>query len=178
MLERQPHGLGTPYCNSKMAVALFTKKLGEILEGTGVRTFAVCCGLVDTNIFRNEPFLWKLIFQMFLRAFGFNVKEVFITLDSRLFARFGGYFVSYKISFNYLRCLHLKGCETVLHCALSRSLEEETGRLYRFLDRWDDAWEVLDDCTAQRLWDVSETLVGQKGFADKFRSRGCSLVNK
>ena len=60
-----------------MAVALFTKKLGDILRHTGVRTYALCSGLVDTQIFRSEPVYQKLVTQSFLRVFGFNVKEVF-----------------------------------------------------------------------------------------------------
>ena len=64
--------------------------------------------------------------------------------------------------------LHFQGCETVLHFALSKSLEEETGRHYRLLDGWDYAYERLDDYTNQRLWDVSEALVCLQGFADAY----------
>ena len=74
----------------------------------------------------------------------------------------------YRLS-GFYDFLHFQGCETVLHCALSKSLQEETGRLYRLLNRLDYAYERLDDHTSQRLWDVSEALVDFQGFAKTFR---------
>jgi len=38
------------YANSKLANALFSKELGSRLEGTGVRTYALCPGMVFTEI--------------------------------------------------------------------------------------------------------------------------------
>lgn len=47
-------GMSTlPYNNSKLANALFTKELGRRLEGTGVTAYALCPGIVKTEVFRD-----------------------------------------------------------------------------------------------------------------------------
>jgi retinol dehydrogenase-14 len=59
------------YSNSKLANALFNKELGARLEGTGVRTYALCPGMVFTEIGRDldvpffmhllRPLMWYLL---------------------------------------------------------------------------------------------------------------------
>lgn len=46
-----------PYNNSKLANSLFIMELGKRLAGTDVNAYALCPGLVDTQVFRNfTPF--------------------------------------------------------------------------------------------------------------------------
>jgi NAD(P)-dependent dehydrogenase (short-subunit alcohol dehydrogenase family) len=54
-----------------------------------------------------------------------------------------------------------EGSRTTLHCTLSKSLEKETGKMYRLLDVWDLGSRV-DDQQAKELWEKSEELVGIK----------------
>lgn len=55
------------YANSKLANALFNKELGKRLIGTGVRTYALCPGMVFTDLGRdlNLPFLIHLFRPLF-----------------------------------------------------------------------------------------------------------------
>ena len=51
------------YCVSKLANVLFSRSLGEQLEGTGVTTYSVHPGGVASDIFRKvpQPFRWVLL---------------------------------------------------------------------------------------------------------------------
>lgn len=50
------------YANSKLANALFNKELARRLEGSGVRCYALCPGMVITELGQNlsGPLLWML----------------------------------------------------------------------------------------------------------------------
>lgn len=50
------------YQNSKLANALFSKELAKRLQGTGVRTYALCPGFVYTDLGQNltGPVIWLL----------------------------------------------------------------------------------------------------------------------
>ncbi|CAG7835298.1 unnamed protein product [Allacma fusca] len=48
-----PLNLFGAYMNSKRCVMLFSKELGKRLEGTQVRTYSLCPGLVDTGLFND-----------------------------------------------------------------------------------------------------------------------------
>jgi retinol dehydrogenase-12 len=54
-----------PYCNSKLANALYAKKLGQILQGTGITTYSLHPGVVATDIWKTVP--WP--FQSFIKLF-------------------------------------------------------------------------------------------------------------
>ncbi|CAG7724068.1 unnamed protein product, partial [Allacma fusca] len=70
-----------------------------------------------------------------------------------------------RFFFNLSKCwgfLDLEnGCLNTLHCTLSKSLDHESGKMYRFLDVW-DIDKKLDVSLAEQLFDKSEELVGQK----------------
>jgi len=55
-----------------------------------------------------------------------------------------------------------EGCQTVLYCAVAEELQDVSGCFYE--NCAESAWtEVsLDDSTAAKLWNVSETLTGIK----------------
>jgi len=59
-------GLGNtmPYNNSKFANALFSKELGKRLEGTKVKTYAVCPGLARSNIFQHYSSGVKMLIDL------------------------------------------------------------------------------------------------------------------
>ncbi len=50
------------YQNSKLANALFSKELAKRLQGTGIRTYALCPGIVYTDLGQNlkGPLIWLL----------------------------------------------------------------------------------------------------------------------
>ncbi|CAG7833689.1 unnamed protein product [Allacma fusca] len=51
------------------------------------------------------------------------------------------------------------GCLNTLHCTLSKSLENQSGKMYRLLDVW-DIEDLVSDQQAGELWKKSEELVG------------------
>lgn len=59
------------YANSKLANILFTFELARRLEGTGVTANALHPGVIDSEIWRNTPFPWKVythISRIFMRS--------------------------------------------------------------------------------------------------------------
>ncbi|CAG7822573.1 unnamed protein product [Allacma fusca] len=56
-----------------------------------------------------------------------------------------------------------EGCQTVLHCALSKQCRYETGEMYQHCRKWlpEDRIPIRRE-VASRLWTVSEELVGLK----------------
>jgi hypothetical protein len=55
----------------------------------------------------------------------------------------------------------LQGCQTILHCALSKSCGDETGKFYRNCDHYVSSVSLLDnDSKARLLWEKSEEMVG------------------
>jgi len=77
MEKATSYGFGSlnPYGNSKLANMLFTKELGRRLSGTGVTTYAVCPGLVDTNVFRTEPRFKHMFTKMGIKIMGFSPEQ-------------------------------------------------------------------------------------------------------
>jgi NAD(P)-dependent dehydrogenase (short-subunit alcohol dehydrogenase family) len=78
MMEKATsHGFGNlyPYCNSKLANLLFNKELGKKLAGTGVTSYALCPGLVDTNVFRTEPRFKHFFTKTGIKLMGFSPEQ-------------------------------------------------------------------------------------------------------
>ena len=71
---------------------------------------------------------------------------------------------------SFFQTKYFQGCETILFCALSESIGAESGKMYRFSRRWDEApmhgksVKVMDQL-AKDVWDRSEELVGIPGFS-------------
>lgn len=57
---------GAAYCNSKLASMLFSREIAKRLEGTGVTSNSLHPGVIRTDIGRNSPFVFALMY-----AFGF-----------------------------------------------------------------------------------------------------------
>lgn len=119
------------YCRSKLANILFTRELAKRLHGTGVTAYSLHPGSVRTDITRHLDSPHGRLVRM-----GFNaVASIF--------------FVTPEM-----------GAQTSVYCATDESLAAESGYYYRDCCREEPALQAKDDETAERLWEVSEKLVG------------------
>jgi NAD(P)-dependent dehydrogenase (short-subunit alcohol dehydrogenase family) len=71
-------GLGNtmPYNNSKFANSLFNKELGKKLQGSRVKSYAVCPGLAKSNIFQHYSTAGKIFVGLGLNTIGLPVNKV------------------------------------------------------------------------------------------------------
>lgn len=80
LMLRKANNLGfqnsMPYNNSKLANSLFNLELGKRLQGTEVRAFALCPGLVKTEVFRNFSPFRKFYTRMNLLFAGLTPEQV------------------------------------------------------------------------------------------------------
>ncbi|KAJ3120901.1 hypothetical protein HK098_004136 [Nowakowskiella sp. JEL0407] len=66
IVKPSPPGMNvTPYRISKLAQVLITKKLSQILDGTGVTTYSLHPGIVSTDAWRNFPFYFRWLIYLF-----------------------------------------------------------------------------------------------------------------
>ncbi|XP_016957901.1 retinol dehydrogenase 12 [Drosophila biarmipes] len=93
------------YCQSKLANILFTRELSKRLEGTGVTVNALHPGVVNTELFRNTPFLgskWgKMLIAPFIWIFIKTARSgaqtsLYVALDPSLKNVSGKYFSDCK----------------------------------------------------------------------------------
>jgi NAD(P)-dependent dehydrogenase (short-subunit alcohol dehydrogenase family) len=132
MMERASGlGLGNtmPYNNSKFANSLFNKGLVKKLQGSRVKSYAVCPGLANSNIFRNYSTGGKIMTGLFLSVFGLPVS---------------------------------KAADIILYCALAKEIEGRSGKMFRFGKELTSVEPLYTDELAERLWEISEKLVGLK----------------
>lgn len=61
------------------------------------------------------------------------------------------------IAWFYIRTPY-QGCQTIVHCAVTEEVENESGLYYRNCEKEDFAPVANDDALAKKLWDVSEQL--------------------
>ncbi|CAL8101838.1 unnamed protein product [Orchesella dallaii] len=66
------------------------------------------------------------------------------------------YIIMIPVGFVFMRTPK-QGVQTILHCALSRKVRQETGQFYRDCAHWAPKSAVTDEA-AQKLWNVSESL--------------------
>lgn len=66
-----------PYCNTKYCISLFTRELGR---RTGVNSYALCPGIVDTPINNLDNFAshLKVFYRLALSAAASTANEVFL----------------------------------------------------------------------------------------------------
>jgi NAD(P)-dependent dehydrogenase (short-subunit alcohol dehydrogenase family) len=74
MLERA--GVGKGYSNSKYANSLFTKTLSTRLSHSGVSTFSMCPGIVNTAITRHHARARRWFWKFALSFVGFSADQV------------------------------------------------------------------------------------------------------
>lgn len=118
------------YKQSKLANVLFTRELAVRLKGTGVTTYALHPGLIQTELgrhFLSSLSLWKRLLFMPLYLF---VKTPW------------------------------QGAQTTIYCAVDESLQNTSGLYYSDCAPKEAAPQGRDDATALKLWDLSASMVG------------------
>lgn len=118
------------YRQSKLANVLFTQELAVRLKGTGVTTYALHPGLIQTELGRHffpSLSLWKRLLFMPLYFF---VKTPW------------------------------QGAQTTIYCAVDESLQNTSGLYYSDCAPKEAAPQGRDDAAASRLWDLSTSMVG------------------
>ncbi|KFB36543.1 AGAP007572-PA-like protein [Anopheles sinensis] len=116
----------TAYCQSKLANVMFTRELAKRLAGTGVTTYAVHPGTVDTDLPRHMGSLFFL----------FDHKLVKPILS-----------VAFKTP--------LSGAQTTLYTALDEDLAQESGKYYADCREQKLSKYARDDELAEWLWNES-----------------------
>ena len=145
MFESRAYDGWASYAQSKLANLLHAKGLAKRLEGTGVTAVSVHPGWVRTNLMRNTMPVW--------------IQDYFL----RPFMRLGGMIEPWE------------GAQSTLHAALDPSVPEHTGAYFSQLGMYRDksanagGWPLRspnphahDDALVDRLWALSEELVGVK----------------
>jgi len=89
------------YCNSKLALILFTKQLAEKLDGSGVTVNCLHPGLVDTELFRYFFFLARWIIKLNMWLFFKTPKEgaqtvIYLAISEEVAGVSGKYYVDCK----------------------------------------------------------------------------------
>ncbi|KAK3093685.1 hypothetical protein FSP39_018888, partial [Pinctada imbricata] len=115
------------YDQSKLALVMFTQELAERLKDTKVKVYAVYPGLVNTGINRYTSFGKSRIRQFLWKPF---------TWAS-----------SAKPNL---------GAQTILYCALSPEVAEQSGQFYRNCQLSAPSELSRDKAIAKRLWATSE----------------------
>lgn len=121
------------YCRSKLANILFTKSLDKQLAGTGVTTYAVHPGVVQTELGRH-----------------LNESTNRVIHDS--FHFFGRFF--FKTA--------EMGAQTSIHCATDESVTEQSGSYFSDCAVKVPNSKAEDMEVAEHLWNISEQLVHQR----------------
>ena len=127
------------YKRSKLCNILFTNQLSKFIAKSEnselVSTFSVSPGVVLTNLGRYF-------------SLSYGIKYTILR------------FIFYPLMWYFMRTPN-QGAQTTIYCAIEPSLESKTGGFYR------DCKEALllpharNEADAQRLWDLSETLVAK-----------------
>ncbi|XP_055531684.1 retinol dehydrogenase 12-like [Wyeomyia smithii] len=124
----------TAYCQSKLANVLFTRELAKRLEGTGVTTYAVHPGTVNTELPRHMGTFFFLFEHNFVKPF-------------------------LRVAFKTPR----SGAQTTLYTALDEELANQSGKYYADCRETVPSKAARDDETASWLWDISEKMTGLAG---------------
>lgn len=119
------------YTRSKLANVIFSKELGDRLQGTGVTTYCLNPGVVATELGRH-----------FDTAFFPGVTWMFNHL-AHVFCK-----------------TPALGAQTSIYCALEESLASETGLYYSDCKRKAPSSKAQDRDLCRKLWDVSASLAG------------------
>lgn len=139
-----------PYCNTKFMLALFTKNLEK---ENGINAYALCPGSLNTNIVKKIPLMMKLNVEV-PRMFSATPEEVVIKnsllqkpfcLDNNCYCE---YFKLFQVASEY-----------IMYCALEKSIENETGKMYRYRKQYEKVNKRLDSNLAKRLCEKSVVLV-------------------
>lgn len=119
------------YMQSKLANILFSRELAKRVQGTGITTYSLNPGIVRTNITR---YIW--LQKPFLRPIFYLYLKAPLFKDAEY------------------------GAQTIIYCAVEKSLEYESGKYYSDCARKQLSGQALDDGLAKKLWEMSEQMVG------------------
>ncbi|KAJ7984505.1 hypothetical protein DPEC_G00355510 [Dallia pectoralis] len=129
------------YCQSKLAIVLFTRELAQRLEGTGVTVNCIHPGVVATDLGRHTG--------LHQSQFSTSVLSPFFTL--------------------LVKGPEL-GAQPSVYLAVAEELEGVTGRYYDVMTEKEPAPQALDQEASQRLWEASarlvqgtDSVIGQRG---------------
>ncbi|XP_072535054.1 retinol dehydrogenase 13-like isoform X2 [Salminus brasiliensis] len=129
--DRKKFDTKKAYCQSKLAVVLFTRELARRLQGTGVTVNALHPGVVATELGRHTG--------MHQSKFSSSVLSPFFYL--------------------LIKSPEL-GAQSSIYLAVAEELEGVTGRYYDVMTEKEPARQALDHEVAVKLWDISASLVG------------------
>jgi len=118
------------YCRSKLANILFTKELAKRLDGTGVTTYAVHPGVVQTELGRH---LGESTNRVIHDSFHFFGRFFFKTAEM--------------------------GAQTSVYCATEESITDKSGSYFSDCAVKVPNSRAEDMDVAERLWKLSEKLV-------------------
>ncbi|KAK2845216.1 hypothetical protein Q5P01_011875 [Channa striata] len=130
--SRKPYSPLDSYRQSKLANVLFTRELARRLKGSGVSTFCLHPGIIQTELVRHVMD-WFPLLRMILKLPGLL----------------------------FLKSPH-QGCQTTVYCSVTPGLEERSGRYFSDCAEKEPAAEAQDDEVARKLWEQSAQLVGLK----------------
>jgi NAD(P)-dependent dehydrogenase (short-subunit alcohol dehydrogenase family) len=134
------YSAGKAYCQSKLANVLFCKELARRLADTGVTTYSLHPGAVDTELQRHLD-------DTYFRGANF-IKNAFAKL----------FFKTPE-----------EGAQTTIYCSVDEKLANQTGLYYSDCKEKTPSSKARDPETAKKLWEVSANLVGL-GDWDPFRA--------
>ena len=153
--ERREYSPLNAYSSSKLANVLHARALTTRLEGSGVTAVSLHPGIIDTSLFRHME---GKAGQIILKIPGLKKALTYLIFGSNFLDVFGG-------------------AQTTLHCALDPSVPDHPGAYFsqegpyggaKAMGRgWTGGWPMRnpnplaeDAQQAERLWSISETLVG------------------
>lgn len=119
------------YCQSKLANVLFCKELARRLQDTGVTTYSLHPGAVNTELQRHLDDTYFRGANLLNRAFA---KLFFKTPE--------------------------EGAQTTIYCSVDEKLVNQTGLYYSDCKEKTASTKARDPETAKKLWEVSAKLVG------------------
>ncbi|XP_026880598.2 retinol dehydrogenase 13 isoform X2 [Electrophorus electricus] len=129
--DRKKFNTRKAYCQSKLAIVLFTRELARRLEGTGVTVNALHPGVVATDLGRHT---------------GMHQSQFSSTVLSPIFYLF----VKSPVL----------GAQPSVYLAVAEELEGVTGRYYDVMTEKEPAPQALEQEVAVRLWNISASMVG------------------
>ncbi|XP_045593373.1 retinol dehydrogenase 11 isoform X2 [Procambarus clarkii] len=124
------------YCQSKLANILFTHELAKQLHGTGVTTYSLHPGVVQTELGR---YINQSVNGFIHWAFHFFGKFFFKTVE--------------------------RGAQTTIYCTVSEDIATHTGKYYSDCSEKQPYPHAVSDADAKRLWDTSIQLVGLEEYS-------------
>ncbi|KAK7083205.1 hypothetical protein SK128_011721 [Halocaridina rubra] len=124
------------YCQSKLANILFARELGKRLKGTGVTTYSLHPGVVQTELGRH---IHESVNGFIHWAFHFFGKFFFKTVE--------------------------RGAQTTIYCAVDENIATHTGKYYSDCAEKKPYQQAESDDDSCRLWDTSIQLLGLEQYS-------------